>query len=50
MSELRKKAFGEDNEDAKALLWGREQAWYVMSKLASRLEVWPTASPILACC
>jgi len=35
-SELRKRAFGEDADDARSLLWSREQAWVVFRALASR--------------
>jgi hypothetical protein len=35
-SELRKRAFGEDADDARSLLWSREQAWAVFRALASR--------------
>lgn len=48
MSELRKTIFGEDNEDAKVLPWGPEQAWSIVRKLASHSEVTATAYPIVA--
>ncbi len=37
--ELRKNAFGEDQEDAKALPWSRGQAWTLVSQLAAKSEV-----------
>jgi hypothetical protein len=37
--ELRKQAFGDDAEDAKALPWTRAQAWKVVSELAAKGEV-----------
>lgn len=37
--ELRKNAFGDDVDDAKALPWSREQAWTVVSLLAEKGEV-----------
>jgi hypothetical protein len=37
--ELRKAAFGDDSEDAKALPWTRAQAWKVVSQLAKHGEV-----------
>jgi hypothetical protein len=36
VSELRKRAFGEDADDAHSLPWSREQAWTVLRSLASR--------------
>lgn len=39
IGELRKVAFGDDNEDAKNLPWQREQAWFLMKQLAKRGEV-----------
>ncbi|KAI9509964.1 RNA12 protein-domain-containing protein [Russula earlei] len=36
ISELRKRAFGEDADDTRSLLWSREQAWAVFRALASR--------------
>ncbi len=36
VSELRKRAFGEDADDARTLPWGREQAWAVLHALARR--------------
>lgn len=39
VSELRKNAFGDDMEDAKALPWTREQAWAVLRALSSANEV-----------
>lgn len=39
VSELRKSAFGDDIEDAKNLLWSREQAWTIMKQLARQGEV-----------
>ncbi|KAI0048209.1 exonuclease [Auriscalpium vulgare] len=39
MSELRKNAFGDDVDDAKALPWTREQAWAVLKALAHSNEV-----------
>ncbi|WVF71877.1 hypothetical protein IAT40_006687 [Kwoniella sp. CBS 6097] len=37
--ELRKAAFGDDSEDAKALPWNRAQAWRVVKDLASKGEI-----------
>ncbi|CAD6884034.1 unnamed protein product [Tilletia laevis] len=37
--ELRKNAFGDDAEDAKNLAWNRDQAWAVVSALASKKEL-----------
>ncbi|OXM81077.1 exonuclease [Cryptococcus neoformans Bt63] len=37
--ELRKAAFGDDSEDAKALQWTRAQAWKVVSDLANKGEI-----------
>ncbi|KAI0085448.1 exonuclease [Irpex rosettiformis] len=39
VSELRKRAFGDDVEDAKNLAWTREQAWVLMKQLAKKPEV-----------
>lgn len=39
VGELRKKAFGEDIDDAKSLLWSREQAWIVLKQLARKAEL-----------
>lgn len=39
VSELRKSAFGDDNEEAKNLPWSREQAWFLMKQLAKKGEV-----------
>jgi len=36
VSELRKRAFGDDADDARSLSWSREQAWAVLRALASR--------------
>ena len=36
VSELHKRAFGEDADDVRSLLWSREQAWVVFRALASR--------------
>jgi hypothetical protein len=36
VSELHKRAFGEDADDARSLAWSREQAWAVFRALASR--------------
>ncbi|KAH9997539.1 exonuclease [Russula vinacea] len=36
VSELRKRAFGEDVDDARSLPWSREQAWAVLRALARR--------------
>ncbi|KIJ34602.1 hypothetical protein M422DRAFT_70117 [Sphaerobolus stellatus SS14] len=36
VAELRKNAFGDDAEDAKALPWSRQQAWTVMKLLAQK--------------
>lgn len=37
--EIRKNAFGDDLEDAKALPWSRGQAWLIVEKLASQGEL-----------
>ncbi|GMK54094.1 hypothetical protein CspeluHIS016_0106800 [Cutaneotrichosporon spelunceum] len=37
--EIRKTAFGDDSEEAKALPWTRAQAWKVVSSLASKPEL-----------
>jgi hypothetical protein len=39
VSELRKNAFGDDNEDSKTLPWSREQAWLVLKQLSKQEEV-----------
>ncbi|KAG2158089.1 RNA12 protein-domain-containing protein [Suillus bovinus] len=39
VGELRKKAFGEDIDDAKSLPWSREQAWTVLKQLARKAEL-----------
>ncbi|KAF7800270.1 hypothetical protein EIP86_011517 [Pleurotus ostreatoroseus] len=39
VGELRKNAFGDDNEDAKNLPWSREQAWFLLKQLAKHGEV-----------
>ncbi|CCM03851.1 uncharacterized protein FIBRA_06000 [Fibroporia radiculosa] len=39
VSEIRKNAFGDDLEDAKSLLWTREQAWILMKKLSKQPEI-----------
>ena len=39
VSELRKNAFGDDVDDAKSLLWTREQAWKVIRLLSQQAEV-----------
>ena len=39
VGELRKNAFGDDIEDAKTLLWSREQAWIVLKQLSKHEEV-----------
>ncbi|KAI0807276.1 exonuclease [Fomes fomentarius] len=39
VSELRKKAFGDDIEDAKSLPWTREQAWILMKQLSKQAEI-----------
>ena len=39
VGELRKSAFGDDVEDARALPWSREQAWAVLKALAIHDEV-----------
>ncbi len=36
VSELRKRAFGEDADDARSLPWSKEQAWTVLRALARR--------------
>lgn len=41
VAELRKNAFGDDLEDAKALPWTRQQAWTVMKLLAQKDKVRP---------
>ncbi|PWN36183.1 uncharacterized protein FA14DRAFT_146408 [Meira miltonrushii] len=37
--EIRKNAFGDDLEDAKALPWSRGQAWLIVEKLANKGEL-----------
>jgi hypothetical protein len=39
VSELRKKAFGDDEEDSKRLPWTREQAWTIIKLLSKQSEV-----------
>lgn len=39
VSELRKKAFGDDEEDSKRLPWTREQAWKIIKLLSKQSEV-----------
>ena len=39
VAELRKGAFGDDAEDARALPWTRVQAWAVVKALAQASEV-----------
>ena len=39
VAELRKGAFGDDAEDARALPWTRAQAWAVVKALAQASEV-----------
>jgi hypothetical protein len=39
VSEVRKKAFGDDADDAKNLPWGREQAWSLFKRLSKQAEV-----------
>ncbi|KAJ6500400.1 RNA12 protein-domain-containing protein [Mycena sanguinolenta] len=39
VSEVRKKAFGDDAEDAKNLHWSREQAWSLFKQLSKKLEL-----------
>lgn len=39
VGELRKLAFGDDSEDAKNLPWSREQAWFLLKRLAAKGEV-----------
>jgi hypothetical protein len=39
VNEVRKKAFGDDAEDAKNLPWGREQAWALFKLLSKNSEV-----------
>ncbi|KAF8717811.1 RNA12 protein, partial [Rhizoctonia solani] len=46
ISEMRKNAFGDDLEDAKSLLWTREQAWSLLRALASEDEI-PYANVLL---
>ncbi|KAH9180374.1 RNA12 protein-domain-containing protein [Lactarius sanguifluus] len=36
VSELRKRAFGDDADDARSLAWSRDQAWAVLRALASK--------------
>ncbi|KAF8337623.1 RNA12 protein-domain-containing protein [Cantharellus anzutake] len=38
-SEVRRNTFGDDMDDVKGLAWQREQAWAVVSKLASQDEI-----------
>lgn len=37
--ELRKRAFGDDIDDAKRLAWQREQAWEIIRRLSKTEEV-----------
>ncbi|KAJ7684746.1 RNA12 protein-domain-containing protein, partial [Mycena polygramma] len=39
VSEVRKKAFGDDAEDAKNLPWGREHAWLLFKQLSHQAEL-----------
>ncbi|KAF7338610.1 Mitochondrial escape protein 2 [Mycena venus] len=39
VSEVRKKGFGDDAEDAKNLPWGREQAWSLFKMLSKKSEL-----------
>ncbi|KAK2467090.1 hypothetical protein APHAL10511_001348 [Amanita phalloides] len=39
VNELRKKAFGEDEEESKRLPWTREQAWVIVKSLSERSEI-----------
>ncbi|KAJ7366516.1 RNA12 protein-domain-containing protein [Mycena albidolilacea] len=39
VNEVRKKAFGDDAEDAKNLPWGREQAWVLFKLLSKNSEL-----------
>ncbi|KAJ7745975.1 RNA12 protein-domain-containing protein [Mycena olivaceomarginata] len=39
VNEVRKKAFGDDAEDAKNLPWGREQAWALFKLLSKNSEI-----------
>ncbi|KDQ60596.1 hypothetical protein JAAARDRAFT_67035 [Jaapia argillacea MUCL 33604] len=39
VGELRKNAFGDDVEDAKNLLWSREQAWLILKRLSEKEEI-----------
>jgi hypothetical protein len=39
VSELRKNAFGEESEDAKSMVWSREQAFFTLKGLAKSDEV-----------
>ncbi|KAJ7929322.1 RNA12 protein-domain-containing protein [Mycena leptocephala] len=39
VSEVRKKAFGDDADDAKNLPWGREQAWSLFKRLSKQAEI-----------
>lgn len=39
VNELRRTAFGEGTEDAKALTWSREQAWSIIKQLVSTDEI-----------
>ncbi|KDQ13211.1 hypothetical protein BOTBODRAFT_188730 [Botryobasidium botryosum FD-172 SS1] len=39
VGELRKNAFGDDADDAKALPWTRQQAWIVLKQLAKNDEI-----------
>ena len=39
VNELRKKAFGEDEEESKHLPWTREQAWKIVRLLSEQSEV-----------
>lgn len=39
VGELRKNAFGEEIEDAKALAWSKEQVFFILKSLAKTDEV-----------
>ncbi|KAK7023862.1 mitochondrial escape protein 2 [Favolaschia claudopus] len=39
VNDVRKRAFGDDAEDAKSLPWGREQAWSLFKQLSKKNEL-----------
>ena len=43
VAEIRKTAFGDDNEESKSLPWSQSQAWVIVKQLAEREEVRSTS-------